>query len=134
LARAMYLKRSADPAVAAARFGVLYDAAVHRYWFDEMYAQGIVANLQRLNRALATFDRRVIDGLVNLVGLVARLIAFVAGLFDKYVIDGAVNFWRWLTRATSGVFRLAQTGNARDYLTWTLLSVLILAVYLARGH
>ena len=134
LARAMYLKRSADPALAAARFGVLYDAAVHRYWFDELYAQGIVANLQRLNRALATFDRRVIDGLVNLVGLVARLIAFVAGLFDKYVIDGAVNFWRWLTRATSGVFRLAQTGNARDYLTWTLLSVLILAVYLARGH
>jgi NADH-quinone oxidoreductase subunit L len=134
LARAMYLKRSADPAVAAARFGVLYEAAVNRWWFDEMYAQGIVANLQRVNRGLATFDRRVVDGAVNLAGWITRLIAFVAGLFDRYVIDGAVNFCRWLTRATSGVFRLAQTGNARDYLTWTLLSVLILAIYLARGH
>jgi len=134
LARAMYLKRSADPAVAAARFGVLYEAAVHKYWFDEMYAQGIVANLQRLNRGLATFDRRVVDGAVNLVGLLTRFIAFIAGLFDKYVIDGAVNFFRWFVRTLSGVFRLAQTGNARDYLTWTLLSVLILAIYLARGH
>ncbi len=134
LARAMYLKRSADPAAMAARFGVLYEAAVHRYWFDEMYAQGIVANLQRLNRALATFDRRVVDGVVNATGLIARAIAFVSGLFDKYVIDGAVNFWRWFVRTLSGVFRLAQTGNARDYLTWTLLSVLILAIYLAQGH
>jgi NADH-quinone oxidoreductase subunit L len=134
LARAMYLKHSADPAVAARRFGVLYDAAVHKYWFDEMYAQGVVGSLKRLNGFLAAFDRRVVDGLVNLTGLLARLLAFVSGLFDKYVIDGLVNFWRFFVRGMSGVFRLLQTGNARDYLTWTLLSVLILAIYLARGH
>ncbi len=133
LARAMYLRRSIDPAAVAARFGPLHALVVDRYRFDEMYQHGLVDNLQRLNRLLAAFDKHVVDGLVNLVGWVARIAAAVAGLFDTYVIDGLVNFWRGLVRALSGIFRLAQTGNARDYLTWTLLSVLVLAFYLARG-
>jgi len=133
LARAMYLKKSIDPAGVAKRFGPLYTAATNKWYFDDMYNQGIVANLHRLNRLLARFDKVVVDGLVNLVGLVTRLIAFIAGLFDKLVIDGLVNACRGVTRALSGVFRLLQTGNAQTYLTWTLLSVVILAIYLARG-
>ena len=68
---------------------------------------------------------------MNLVGYSGRFVAFLTGLFDKYVIDGAVNFWRFATRLCSSLFRLVQTGNARDYLTWTLVGVLILAFWLA---
>jgi hypothetical protein len=50
------------------------------------------------------------------------------------MIDGLVNFWRWFVRSLSAVLRLAQTGNARDYLTMTLIAVLVLAFVLkARG-
>ena len=74
---------------------------------------------------------RLPNGMVNLMGLVTRFIAFLSGLFDTYVIDGLVNFWRGFTRTLSSVLRLIQTGNARDYLTWTLVGVLILAMALA---
>ncbi|MGQ0552301.1 MAG: NADH-quinone oxidoreductase subunit L [Planctomycetota bacterium] len=134
LARSMYLTRSRDPAVAVARFRPFHEAAVNRYWFDELYAQGIVANLHRLNRGLSLFDKHVVDGAVNLSAWIVRGSAFVTRLFDTYVIDGLVNFWRGFVRALSGVLRLAQTGNARDYLTWTLVGVLVLAFYLARGN
>jgi NADH-quinone oxidoreductase subunit L len=130
----MYLTRSVDPAAVAQRFQPAYDLFVAKWGFDEFYSQVVVANLLRLNRLLARFDTTVIDGLVNLVGLLTRFIAFLAGLFDKYVIDGLVNFWRWFVRSLSAVLRLAQTGNARDYLTMTLIAVLVLAFVLkARG-
>jgi NADH-quinone oxidoreductase subunit L len=133
LARAMYLKRSVDPAGVAARFGPLPEILQNRYGFDDFYEQAIVANLKRLNGLLARFDKGVIDGLVNLTGLLVRFIAFLCGLFDKYVIDGLVNFWRWFVRSLSAVLRLAQTGNARDYLTLTLIAVLVIAFLLQRG-
>ncbi len=132
LARAMYLKRSIDAAALAARFRPVHELFVNKYGFDEFYADAIVANLHRLNRALARFDKGVIDGLVNAAGLLTRFVAFLSGLFDKYVVDGLVNFWRWFVRGLSAVFRLAQTGNARDYLTMTLIAVLVIAFVLAR--
>ncbi len=133
LARAMYLKRSVDAAAVAKRAGFAYEMLVHKYWFDEFYAEAIVGNLHRLNRLLARFDKGVIDGAVNAAGLLTRFVAFLSGLFDKYVVDGLVNFWRWFVRGLSAVFRLAQTGNARDYLTMTLIAVLVIAFVLARG-
>jgi NADH:ubiquinone oxidoreductase subunit 5 (subunit L)/multisubunit Na+/H+ antiporter MnhA subunit len=133
LARAMYLKRTIDPAAVSARFGPLHGIIANRYFLDELQSCYLVGGLFRLNRFLAGFDKRVIDGLVNLSALIARGFAVVSRLFDSFVIDGLVNFWRGFVRGLAGVLRLAQTGNARDYLTWTLLFVLILAFYLARG-
>jgi NADH-quinone oxidoreductase subunit L len=133
LARAMYLTRSIDAAGVAARWRGAHELLVHRYWFDELYAEVVVGNLHRLNRGLARFDKGVVDGAVNLTGLLTRFVAFLSGLFDKYVVDGLVNFWRWLVRGLSAVFRLVQTGNARDYLTMTLIAVLVIAFALTRG-
>jgi len=133
LARAMYLRRTLDPAAVSARFGPLHGLIANRYFLDEIQSCYVVGGVMKLNRALAAFDKGVIDGLVNLTALVARALAVVSRLFDSFVIDGLVNFWRGFVRGLSGVLRLLQTGNARDYLTWTLLCVLILAFYLARG-
>jgi NADH-quinone oxidoreductase subunit L len=133
LARAMYLRRTLDPAAVSARFGPLHGLIANRYFLDEIQSCYVVGGVMKLNRALAAFDKGVIDGLVNLTALVARAVAVVSRLFDSFVIDGLVNFWRGFVRGLSGVLRLLQTGNARDYLTWTLLCVLILAFYLARG-
>ncbi len=133
MARAFYLKKSADAEAWKKRFGPVHTLVANKYYFDEVYNDGLIAGLHKLNHGLARFDRGVIDGAVNSVGLLTRFVAFVAGLFDKYVIDGLVNFWRWFVQTASAVFRVVQTGNARDYLTWTLVGVLILAAYLANG-
>jgi NADH-quinone oxidoreductase subunit L len=133
LARAMYLKKSIDAEAVRARFGPLHTLIANKYHLDDLQTRYVVGGLHRVNRGLAAFDKGVIDGAVNLTALLTRFVAFLSGLFDKYVIDGLVNFWRAFVRGLSGVLRLVQTGNARDYLTWTLLSVLILVLYLARG-
>jgi NADH-quinone oxidoreductase subunit L len=131
LARRMYLTHATDPAEVAARFGPLHRIISNKYYVDEFYARGVVGSLHALNRSLAWFDKNLLDGLVNLSAWVCRGVAFVSGLFDSYVIDGLVNFWRGFTRSLASVLRLLQTGNARDYLTWTLVGVLILVFVLA---
>ncbi|GJM21844.1 MAG: NADH-quinone oxidoreductase subunit L [Planctomycetota bacterium] len=127
LARRMYLVKLTDPAVMAARFGPMHSIVSNKYYFDEIYATGVVGSLHKLNHGLARFDKSVIDGAVNSVGLLTRFLAFLSGLFDKYVVDGLVNFWRWFVRTLSGVLRLVQTGNVRDYLMWTVVGAIILA-------
>ncbi len=130
LARRMYLTKATDPAEVSAKFGPMHRIISNKYYFDEIYAVGVVGSLKKLNHALATFDKNVVDGIVNLTALLSRLVAFITGLFDTYVIDGLVNFWRGLTRTLSSVLRLLQSGNARDYLTWTLVGLIILAAVL----
>jgi len=131
LARRMYLTHATDPAEVSARFGPMHRIISNKYYFDEFYARGVVGNLHRLNRGLAWFDKNLLDGLVNLMAWLCRGVAFFSGLFDTYVIDGLVNFWRGFTRGLASVLRLLQTGNARDYLTWSLVGAIILVFVLA---
>jgi len=131
LARRMYLTKATDAAAVKARFGPMYDVVANKWYFDDFQEKLVLPGLHKLNHACAWFDRTVVDGIVNGAGLVTRLLAFVSGLFDKYVIDGLVNFWRWFVRSLSAVLRVLQTGNVRDYLTMTLIGVLVLAMYLA---
>ncbi len=131
MARAFYLKKSADAEAWRQRFGPVHTVVSNKYYFDEFYNGVIIGGLHKLNRSLYWFDRNIIDRIVNTVGLTVRFVAFIAGLFDKYVIDGLVNFWRWFTQSLSSIFRLIQTGNAQSYLTWTLVGVLVLAFVLA---
>jgi NADH-quinone oxidoreductase subunit L len=131
LAWKMYLSRSVSTEAMARRFGPMHGIISNKWYFDDAYNNGIVANLKRFNRVCARFDKTVIDGIVHSLALVTRFIAFLAMLCDTYIVDGAVNFWRWFTRSLSAVSRLLQTGNARDYLTMTFIGVLILAFYLA---
>lgn len=130
LARRMYLTRSTDPEEVSKRFGPLHKIISNKYYFDEFYAIAVIGNLKKWCNGLAWFDKNILDGAVNLVALLCRSVAFICGMFDTYVIDGFVNFWRGLTRGLSSVLRLLQTGNARDYLTWTLVGLIILAFVL----
>jgi len=134
LARRMYLTKATDPAEVSAKFGPMHKIISNKYYFDDAYNQGVVENLKRWTRVCSWWDRTVVDGIVNGMGLLTRFLAFLSGLFDAYVIDGAVNFWRWLVRFLSGCTRLWQSGNATNYLTWTVLGVLALVAALARGN
>ncbi|RKY18361.1 MAG: hypothetical protein DRQ55_13600 [Planctomycetota bacterium] len=131
LAKKMYLDRSVSTAAVTARFGPMHRIISNKWYFDDAYNNGVVANLKRFTRLCAWFDRTIVDGIVNAAGLVVRFLAFLTMLFDNTIVDGAVNFWRWFTRTLSGITRLIQTGNVRDYLTMTFISILILTYYLA---
>ena len=72
-------------AVVAARTQPLYSLWAEKYKFDEIYEGGVVNPLVRFSeRGLYTFDMRVVDGTVNLVGGLMKLF----GSLFRYIQTG----------------------------------------------
>ncbi len=97
------------------RFAVVYDALSLKLYFDLTYDYFIVKQFSRLAGALATFDRVVVDGIVNGAGAVWRAGAEVGSLLDIHVIDGAVNGTATIVKAAGARVRRLQVGRIQAY-------------------
>jgi len=87
--------------------GWLYDAMRERFYCDRIYQVTFVRGSILLADLFHAFDRRAVDGLVNLAGRVSQAISRASGRFDVHVVDALVNLagraGRGLSQAT-GVF------------------------------
>ncbi|MCS7031533.1 MAG: NAD(P)H-quinone oxidoreductase subunit 5 [Gloeomargarita sp. SKYG116] len=70
----------------AERLPKLYEFLVNKWYWDDLYEQYFALPLRRLARQALETDYRIIDGLVNLTGLVT----LVTGEVLKYVNNGRV--------------------------------------------
>jgi NADH-quinone oxidoreductase subunit L len=128
-----------------ARLGLVWTLLRNKYYLDELYGYRI--NLDGSGQAgllirfvawfadfLFTFDKRAVDGLVNLVGWIGRAFSLVDGLIDRYVVDGLVNSVGDVLGEVAGSLRLIQTGRVQNYLLIALLGAAIFALlYVARS-
>jgi NAD(P)H-quinone oxidoreductase subunit 5 len=89
LASLMYLKGKIDPAAIAAKIQPLYQLSLNKWYFDNIYDRLFVQGSRRLARQVMEVDYRVVDGAVNLTGLVAML----SGEGLKYFETGRAQFY-----------------------------------------
>jgi NAD(P)H-quinone oxidoreductase subunit 5 len=89
LAIMMYLQGKLDPAVIAAKIPSLYQLSLNKWYVDDIYDRIFVVPLRRLARQVLEVDYRVVDGVVNLTGLVALL----GGEGLKYFETGRAQFY-----------------------------------------
>ena len=85
--------------------GPLYVMLRNLYWVDELYEAAVLRPFYAVSRACSGFDRWVVDGLVNAVGVSADLAGQIVKLF--------------------------QTGLVRNYALTFLLGVVTILAYLA---
>jgi NADH:ubiquinone oxidoreductase subunit 5 (subunit L)/multisubunit Na+/H+ antiporter MnhA subunit len=112
-----------NAATAARTFGPLYDLFVHKWYFDEIYDALLVKPTLALSRFVATFDKNVIDGVVNLSARVTKGVSIFEGVFDKIAVDGLVGLVAGLVYLTGDIGRSIQTGRLRNYLAFLALAV-----------
>jgi NADH-quinone oxidoreductase subunit L len=99
---------------ALARTG--YRVLVNKYYLDHLYIGGIIRPIQYpIARAAYWVNQRVIDGIVNGVGIAARRVARVVYVIDQKVIDGAVNGAGLSAEGGGTVLRRTQTGRVQQY-------------------
>ena len=96
------------------------------YFFDQLYARTIYRFTLWFSRLSAAFDRIVVDGIVNGMGYLARLLSWVSGLADKYIVDGLVNGVGAVIQGAGESVRRVQTGRIQTYLVYVCFSVLLL--------
>jgi NADH-quinone oxidoreductase subunit L len=105
IARRIYLQRPGSAEGIARSLGPVYHLVRNLYWVDELYERIVLRPFYALSRWFSSFDRWVIDGLVNFAGIVTDL--------------------------AGQVVKLAQTGYVRNYALLFLAGVVFILVYLA---
>jgi NADH:ubiquinone oxidoreductase subunit 5 (subunit L)/multisubunit Na+/H+ antiporter MnhA subunit len=112
-----------DAAKTASRFNPIYSFFVHKWYFDELYQAVLVGPTLKLARWISTFDRMVIDGVVNGSAKVTALVSRVSGKFDSGLVDGVVNGVAKSVYKIGDVGRSIQTGRLRNYLMFLAVAV-----------
>ncbi|HEY9751494.1 MAG TPA: NAD(P)H-quinone oxidoreductase subunit F, partial [Coleofasciculaceae cyanobacterium] len=89
LAYLMYAKGAINPAAIAAKVPALYQMSKNKWYFDNVYNVVFVQGSRRLARQVLEVDSKVVDGVVNLTGLVT----LVTGEALKYFENGRAQFY-----------------------------------------
>jgi NADH-quinone oxidoreductase subunit L len=127
LARLLYKDaRSPVPQRLLERFSGIHRVIFNKYYVDEFYAATVIAGSMKLMVILREFDNWVVDGLVNLVGLLSRIASYISGAIDKYLVDGAVNLIATLLLGLGKNVRSLQTGRLQNYLYGVLGGALVM--------
>ena len=105
VAYSMYMRRSPAPEAVAGRAGPIHALLVNKYYLDEFYDVVLAGGTRGIGRLFAWFDLIIVDGVVNLIGLV------VSGV--------------------GGGLRRMQTGRLENYAFSVVLgTALVLAFYI----
>jgi len=105
-----------------------YRILENKYGLDRLYTDGVVGSIKGpIARGAYWFNQRVIDGVVNGVGIVARGLArFVYDTVDQKGIDGLVNGAGIGAEDGGKVLRLMQTGRVQQYALFLFGAVVLL--------
>ncbi|MBI2169719.1 MAG: NADH-quinone oxidoreductase subunit L [Actinobacteria bacterium] len=115
----VYLLRSAPKGLLERQpIKSLHTFLVEKYYLDHVAERGIAAGTAGpVARAVYWSNQRIIDGVVNGVGVTARrfLAPFTYDVVDQKGVDGAYNGLAALTSGLGGVLRKVQSGLVQRY-------------------
>ena len=125
----LYTRRRDIPEMIVKKFPLLHRVVEQKFYVDEIYQIIFVKNLLRLNNFLASFDMRVVDGIVNFSAVLTKVSAFFSAWFDKTFVDGSVNFVADLASWSGAGLRKMQSGRIQAYLYYAMGAVLVVLLY-----
>jgi NADH-quinone oxidoreductase subunit L len=104
----------------------------NKYWIDEFYWATVVAGAVAVSRALAWWDREVVDGIVNLAGRWGLRLGDASGWADREVVDAQfVHGAAGLAWGAGGLFSSMQGGRVRIYVFQAVFTTAVLALVVA---
>jgi NADH-quinone oxidoreductase subunit L len=109
------------------RIPVVWPLLENKYYLDDLYMNGVVRPIMGpLARIVLWFDMRVIDGIVNVVGLGTKGLAAGVQVTDSNVVDGLYNLTASGTGATGEVVRKSFTGRVQQYAAFSFVGVIVI--------
>jgi NADH-quinone oxidoreductase subunit L len=123
VARRFYIRAPEISERLAVRFATAHRILTNKYYVDEFYDATVIAGTMGGANGLWTFDRTVVDGVVNGSGWVTIFISWFSHVIDKYLVDGFVNLVGAVIERSSFAFRRVQTGLVQNYALLMLFGV-----------
>jgi NADH-quinone oxidoreductase subunit L len=130
-----YYTRNLGPRGLTARPGPFkagYQLLVNKYYLDALYTDVVVATVKGpIARASYWVNMRIIDGVVNAAGVVARVIgSFVYRYIDQELVDRIVNGSGTASGGTGQFLRRSQSGKVQEYASLLFGSAVVFVICL----
>jgi NADH-quinone oxidoreductase subunit L len=105
---------------------------IEKYYLDRIFVDGVVGFIKGpLARAVYWTNQNIIDGIVNAVGVGAKIVGrFTYDVIDQKGVDGIVNGIGVSASETGGVLRLVQSGRVQQYALMLFAAVGLLGLAL----
>jgi NADH-quinone oxidoreductase subunit L len=123
LARKFFVTSPEIPERLATRWSGAHRTLLNKYYVDELYDATVINGTFSSARGLWTFDRRVVDGIVNGSGWVTLFGSWLSGLADRTIVDGLVNLVGRICEEGSYRARMLQTGLVQNYALLMLFGI-----------
>ncbi len=102
----------------------------HNWYLDGFYKRLIIRPFVRLAYLSYGFDRRVIDKLVDFVGISTVVLSHMIGWADRMIVDGLVNGASWLAQRLGNLTRSVQNGRVQSYIASAVVGLLVILWFL----
>jgi NADH:ubiquinone oxidoreductase subunit 5 (subunit L)/multisubunit Na+/H+ antiporter MnhA subunit len=105
---------------------------IEKYYLDRIFVDGVVGSIKGpIARGVYWTNQKVIDGVVNAVGVGAKLVGrFTYDVLDQKGVDGIVNGIGVSASETGGILRLVQSGRVQQYALMLFAAVGLLGLAL----
>jgi NADH-quinone oxidoreductase subunit L len=100
----------------------------NKYYVDEFYEAVVLTPIRKLFEFLAAFDAMIVDGLVNLAGILGKALGVFTGVFDSEIVDGAVNGAGWTAQTGGKGASYLQSGRIQTVIGSSLILFLAIVV------
>jgi NADH-quinone oxidoreductase subunit L len=120
-----YVVNPGIPERIAGRFKGLYTLINRKYYVDELYDALFVNRSKDLGNACYFVDSRFVDGAVNGTAATTRGTATVSRIFDKYVVDGLVNLVGLINMGLNRLATALQTGLVQRYALVAVVGIVV---------
>ena len=110
--------------------GFFGQVSFYHWYLDAFYRKFILRFFMLFSEASHWFDRKVIDGIVNLIPQLSVVTAHITKSFDRYIIDGLVHFSANLVGRVGQATRSIQGGNVQTYIALSFVFIILLMLYL----
>ena len=134
LAYRNYVQRPERANQWAERWAGPHRVLTNKYYVDEVYNATVVRGTMSSARGLWAVDGAVVDGAVNGAGWLTIVFSWISHVLDKYVVDGIVNLVGVIGREGSYRIRRFQTGLIQNYAFATLFGVFAFVTWYLIGR
>ena len=107
-----------------------YNLSNRNFYLDELYDVVFVHGALKMAHVAYWWDQKVVDRLVNLLGEIQVVFAYLMGWFDRTIVDGMVKMVSCLAMFLGNRTRQMQGGNVQSYLAWAVFGVLLIFYFL----
>ena len=125
--KANYAKKYGSKSAPNSMMGRLSYSAIY---LDEFCQVIMAPSYLMLSKITAWIDRKIIDALVNSLGVLIVVLSKFSGLVDRLFVDGLIRFIGAMSIIFGDATRRTQSRFLQTQLSWLLLGVILILLYI----